>query len=180
LGVVIATMTLLAFAWTARSAPVVAFALLWTVAMYLPVSNLLPVSHFFVAERYLYVPSFGICLLLALMLDALAGVQYRTHRGHVWAAAVACLIVAAGAARTFHRTLDWRDSLTFWSANVHSVPEASARANFSLGLALFREERPAEAIPHFERAVKMVPHFPPYRRMLDRARERAADPGTSE
>ena len=50
----------------ARRAPVVAWATAWVLVMYLPVSNVVPLTQFFVAERYLYVPSFGVCLLGAL------------------------------------------------------------------------------------------------------------------
>ena len=39
-----------------------AFAVAWTVAMYPPPANVVPLGPHFVAERYLYVPSFGACL----------------------------------------------------------------------------------------------------------------------
>ena len=57
--------------WLASRSPVAAFAIAWTVITYLPVSNVVPLTAYFVAERYLYVPSFGICLLAAISLDAL-------------------------------------------------------------------------------------------------------------
>jgi len=179
-GVGIAVVALLAFAWTVRFAPAVAFALLWTMVMYIPVSNLLPVGHFFVAERYLYVPSFGICLLLALILDRLARVQNERYRARVWVTAITCAIVLAAAVRTVNRTLDWRNTLTFWSANVKGSADASARANASLGLALLGNARPAEAVEYFEKATAMQPHVQAYRELLGRAREEAKPPPTSE
>jgi hypothetical protein len=180
LGVGIAAIAIVAFTWTARFAPAVAFALLWTMVMYIPVSNLLPVGHFFVAERYLYMPSFGICLLLALILDRLARVQNKRYRARVWVAAITCAIVLAAAVRTVNRALDWRNTLTFWSANVKGGTDASARANASLGLALFRNARPGEAVEYLEKATAMQPHVQAYRELLGRAREEAKHPPSSQ
>ena len=138
----------------ARRAPVVAWAMAWVLVMYLPVSNLVPLTQFFVAERYLYVPSFGICLLAALGLDALR----RTRPAlRVAAVCVTAALVAAGAMRSAVRTRDWYDDLTLWSAAVAAIPDASSRTHGQLALALSNARRGAESIPHFERALALGP-----------------------
>jgi hypothetical protein len=138
----------------ARRAPAAAWAMAWVVAMYLPVSNLVPLTQFFVAERYLYVPSFGICLLAGLGFEAL-----RRARLRAGALAAATLLVAAAAVRSAVRTRDWRDNLTLWSAALAAIPDASSKTHAELALALAGAQRGAEAIPHFERALAMGPEF---------------------
>ena len=139
----------------ARRAPVAAWAMAWVLVMYLPVSNLVPLTQFFVAERYLYVPSFGICLLAALGLDALRRARPAALR--VAAIAATCAVVAAGAMRSAIRTRDWYDDLTLWSAAVAALPEGTSRMHGQLALALSNARRGAESIPHFERALALGP-----------------------
>jgi tetratricopeptide (TPR) repeat protein len=141
----------------ARRAPVVAWAMAWVLVMYLPVSNVVPLTQFFVAERYLYVPSFGVCLLAALALDALRRARPAALQAVAIAAAV--VLVGAGAIRSVARTRDWRDDLTLWSASVAAIPDASSKAHGQLGLALSNAGRGAESIPHFERALALGPEF---------------------
>jgi hypothetical protein len=141
----------------ARRAPIVAWAMAWVLVMYLPVSNVVPLTQFFVAERYLYVPSFGACLLAALGLDALRGA--RTTALRVGAIAAAAVIVGAGAVRSAARTREWRDDLTLWSAAIAAIPDASSKTHGQLALALSNARRGAEAIPHFERALALGPEF---------------------
>jgi hypothetical protein len=96
-GVALVAIALAAFALAARRAPLAAFAIAWTLAMYLPLSNVVPLGPHFVVERYLYVPSFGACLLVALGLDTLR------RRAAPAALAALALLVAGGAARSMAR-----------------------------------------------------------------------------
>jgi Flp pilus assembly protein TadD len=130
----------------------------WVLVMYLPVSNLVPLTQFFVAERYLYVPSFGVCLLAGLALDALRRARPAPLRAAAVGAAV--VVVAAGALRSAARTRDWRDDLTLWSAAIAAIPDASSKTHGQLALALSNARRGAESIPHFERALALGPEFP--------------------
>jgi hypothetical protein len=152
LGAALVAALVLAAALLARRAPVAAFALAWIVVAYLPVSNVVPLTRFFVAERYLYVPSFGLCLLVALGLARLPG------RGALATATV--VLLAAGALRSHARVRDWRDGVALWSAALRVFPEGTGRIHNELGIALWRAGRPAEAVPHLERAVALRPGRP--------------------
>jgi hypothetical protein len=94
LGAGLALGILLALVWCWRRSPVAAYALLWTVVMYLPSSNLVPLPHFFVAERYLYAPSFGLCLIVALLIDRLREAPFRRFQPRAWALGLAALLDA--------------------------------------------------------------------------------------
>jgi hypothetical protein len=156
-GVFVAAGWIAAAVASARRRPLVGWAMAWVVVMYLPVSNVVPLTQFFVAERYLYVPSFGICLLAALGLDALRHARAPALRAGAIAAAV--VVVAAGAVRSAARTRDWRDDLTLWSAAIAAIPDASSKTHGQLALALSNARRGAESIPHFERALALGPEF---------------------
>jgi protein O-mannosyl-transferase len=136
-----------------RRAPAAAFAMAWVIIMYLPVSNVVPLTPYFVAERYLYVPSFGVCLLLAIGAEA---VHRRTAAaGRAVAIGAVVLLVVAGAWRSAARNRDWRDNLSLWAAAVEDAPAASARAHNEYGRALWAAGRNDEAIEHLRTALAL-------------------------
>jgi tetratricopeptide (TPR) repeat protein len=142
----------------ARRSPVAAFAAAWTLITYLPCSNILPLTHFFVAERYLYTPSFGVCLLAAIAVDRALDFASSRGRGLLQAGvAVGCLVLfLTFAARTVGRNSDWRDSYTIWSSAVRDGVR-TARVYNNLGLALFQRGETGAAILEFRRAVRLEP-----------------------
>jgi tetratricopeptide (TPR) repeat protein len=139
-GLALAAAALAAILLATRRAPLAAFAVAWMVAMYLPLANVVPLGPHFIAERYLYVPSFGACLLVALGLDA---IRRRTAGG---ALALLALLVVAGALRSIARVPEWRDSLSLWESALRAVPEGSGNIHSELGLALSAAGRKEEAI----------------------------------
>jgi tetratricopeptide (TPR) repeat protein len=141
----------------ARSTPLAGFAILWTAVMYLPLSNVVAtLTPYPVAERYLYVPSFGLCLLAGI---GVAWLVRPAHRRPLRAAgvAVAIAVVLAGAARSAARVADWREGLGLWSAALAAYPEGSTRIHAELGMAMLAAGRATEAIPHLERALAIGP-----------------------
>jgi hypothetical protein len=162
---------LLAWAGTgaalARRAPLTSFALLWPLVMVAPCSNLLPLTEFFVADRYLYVPSLGACLLAALALDALADFAARSGSASGKAAVIslAALLMASGAIRSFERCRDWHDSYSLWFAARRSG-YSTWRVNHNLGVELYRRGKVDKAIPLLRDAVTQIPQRLSPRRVL--------------
>jgi hypothetical protein len=152
-GVAIVLTSLGMALWLAPRAPVAAFAIAWIAITYLPVSNVVPLTAYFVAERYLYVPSFGICLLAAIALDALG-------RRRALALGAAAAILLAGAIRSRVRVRDWRDDVTLWTAALRLFPDGSARIHSELGRVLAEDGRVDEALPHLEAALALEPMRP--------------------
>jgi tetratricopeptide (TPR) repeat protein len=92
----------------------VSFLLLWiglTLAPSLAIVFKIPAAP--VAERYLYLPSAGYCLLLAYgatrLFSALTSREARTAL-----AAVVVVLLCLGAAATVRRNAVWRSNLTLW------------------------------------------------------------------
>lgn len=140
------------FAWR-RGERVVVFLLIWmagTLAPSLAIVIKIPAAP--VAERYLYIPSVGYCLLLGYGAARLLG---ATGARSVRAAVTAALVIAVGggAAATVHRNAVWRSNLTLW--------EDTAAKNVTnglpmRGLAAVYQERgdAAKASEYFQLALR--------------------------
>lgn len=107
----------------------------WAAGMFgialLPASNLVVSIGATMAERFLYLPSIGFAMAVAVLL-------YRL-RGRVPAQGIAIALVAILAVRTFARNGDWQDNLTLARADVPSAPH-SARLHEMLANALFAQD----------------------------------------
>jgi Flp pilus assembly protein TadD len=128
-----------------------AFGGLWFFITLLPVSQIIP-HHEMVAEHYLYLPSAGVFLAAAVLIEPLL----VTRRYQVAAAAGFALIVALLGLRTIVRNRDWRDSETLWSKTVLTAP-GSARAHINVGEIALRKRQPQQAFRHFSEAVRIQP-----------------------
>jgi Flp pilus assembly protein TadD len=144
----------IAAAW--RKRPAVAFALLLLALPLLPVANLLMPIGTILAERLLYLPSAGLCVLfgLAFVTAQAAG---RPERRRL-AVAGLVLVTAAGAVRSAWRYRDWADDRTIWAAAVRLSPD-NVRARFNYGAASERAHDDAEAERAYRHAVEVWMHF---------------------
>jgi len=142
----------------ARRQPLAGWAMAWTAVMYAPCSNLVPLTPFFVAERYLYVPSFGICLLLALLLDrglvATGGKASSDLKAGL--TAIAVLVIAAGALRSAIRSRDWRDEEALWRSAIAAECD-TWRARLNLGNAYLAQGRKPAAAAEYRTALTRRP-----------------------
>jgi Flp pilus assembly protein TadD len=131
------------------------FAVLLTIVPLLPTFHLGALNQGLenaFAERYLYLPSVGFVLLVALMLDSLR-VRNRPH----WAAAVAAVLLAGSyAVATVARNPVWKDQLTLWTDTVRKSPH-SGIAHMNYGAALIYSGRKAEGSAEMRRAATMNP-----------------------
>ncbi len=104
-------------AWrTRRTIPGIAIGLAWMVITISPVANVVFPTEFLVAERTLYLPSFGIVFGLACAAAAIRSPRLRV--------AVVAVAVAAGAARTIIRIPAWHDDETHYQALKREAPRS--------------------------------------------------------
>jgi Tfp pilus assembly protein PilF len=152
-----------ASAWALRRAPAPGLGALWfwiTLAPSLAV-NLLPLPNTTVAERFLYLPTVGFCLILgwgaARLLGPAAlgrGAQIRP----VPSVGLALVLLLYGVL-TLWRNEDWRDEHRLYSRMVETSPEAAIPR---LNLAFIQLER-GEIVPanqHLREAVRLAPGNP--------------------
>lgn len=107
-------------AYAARRAPVVSFAIAWVFVTLVPVSCLLVFpTPAMMAERYLYLPSFGLALLAGWQFDRLSG---RDNR-RLAVLAVAGLLAVVLGILTVVQSFAWRDFGTLSSRMIADAPE---------------------------------------------------------
>ncbi len=115
-------------------APVIAFAALWVVISYFPVSNipvLLPTVR---AERFWYFPAIGTSILLAVAFVRLFELARRV-RAVPAAIGVIALFLGFQCFAARRHALDYNNDLDFWNATRHAVPRsAKAHLNYSVML----------------------------------------------
>lgn len=106
-----------------RRAPLAAFAALWVFIMLLPVMNIYALGRNVFAERYLYLPSFGFCLLAVII----AGAVIKRLPERVAKATSALLVVAVllwFSSQTIARNRDWHDDATLFRRTLASSANA--------------------------------------------------------
>ena len=106
-----------------------AWGVLFFFLMLLPTTNLLLPIGSIMAERFLYLPSIGFCLVAALALRPMGAALARAAVAEPrWLAPAArvlpALAVALLALRTHIRNADWQDNFTLWTSAVAAVPDS--------------------------------------------------------
>ncbi len=117
-----------------------------------PTSNLLFPIGSIMAERFMYLPTLGLCGCVVVV----AG-QIKLQQPRIKWAALGALCLAFGL-RTYARNFDWRDSASLWSSAVDSYPD-SARAHYNLGDALIQGSDVTGAIAQFQAALRIRPDY---------------------
>ena len=154
----------------------------------LPTLGLVQVGEQALADRYSYLPHFG--LLLALVwgvggvLARVAEVAPRLARG--LAALLAVLCVALAAARAAAQLPAWSSSEELFGRSLGATARAEAelarvlaalpdspQAHYELGRLRSRQGRVAEAEDAWREAVRLAPDWAEPRRALERARGQA-------
>jgi protein O-mannosyl-transferase len=110
-----------------RRAPAVSFSLAWIGVALIIVSNLIVPSGILLAERTLYLPSVGACLLLAILWETLRGRVGPPAMGAV------AVLLAAGAIHSLMRSEIWRSNETLLPQLVRDAP-GSFRADWVAGM----------------------------------------------
>ncbi len=128
----------------------------WLVLAWLPASNLIPIRGFVVAERYLYLPSAGLCIALAGVAAEATRLRGRWRRA-VSAVVVTLLFTLGGLAVSQARI--WKDIRTFYEALVHLNP-GSAFAHNNLGGIYLGIGQDAWAQAEFRETLRLQPGHP--------------------
>jgi hypothetical protein len=114
--------------------PLVAFALVWAVVSYFPVSNIPVVLPTVRAERFWYFPAIGTAVVLGVGLSKLFAVARRVNAVPAAAGLLAFYLGFQCVAARLH-ALDYTNDLVFWDATRKAVPRsAKAHLNYSVML----------------------------------------------
>ncbi|XP_013187086.2 protein O-mannosyl-transferase TMTC2 [Amyelois transitella] len=123
---------------------------------FLPATNVFYYVGFVVAERVLYMPSVGFCLLLGFG----AGVLTKKYYEDDWKTSIfmVFLLIVFGAmcGNTVRRNWDWHDEESLFRSAIHVNPP---KAYGNLGSILISQGRLAEAQVAFEKALYHRPNM---------------------
>ena len=139
--------------WASRRERIALFALAWFFITLLPVSNVIPLSTL-MAERYLYLPSMGFCLLLAIAFWR--AYNHLEEDRKIIPAILFIFIIIFYSAVTIDRNADWRDDLTLWSSTIKMNPN-SYDAHLNLGKTYFEKSLYDPAIAEYREALRLDP-----------------------
>src|SRR6185369_16748039 len=131
LAVVAAALVYAIRSWPKKSA--VAFGILFFYITILPVSNWLIPTSLIMAERFLYLPSMGVCLVAGFVWTSLphSSVKQIAGAGILAAAILLCI----------SDTFIWRNELSFYRNIVQVLPN-NVRGRQGYGVALVEAGRP--------------------------------------
>jgi len=123
-------------------------------ALYLPGLSRVPF-----ADRYLYLPSMGFAMVLAMLLkrplEGAASAQSRRLRAA--AVSVFVLVSAFYGVSSGLRNLRWQDEFSLWNSSVKGVSgEYRYYAYYQLGTAALRKDMHEDAVTYFKEAIRVT------------------------
>jgi len=111
-----------------RRVPLASFAAAWVFLTLLPVMNIRGVGINVFTERYLYIPSWGFCLLVAWLASQGLSRIPRTQRTY-WAGAALAGISLLYGIQTYRRNRDWKNDFVFYTRAAEASPNSSSMQN---------------------------------------------------
>jgi tetratricopeptide (TPR) repeat protein len=139
--------------WRVRAQPYLAVGWLWFLGMLAPVIGLVHVGMQSMADRYDYLPSVGLFIMIIW-----AAREWVPRWGAQAPAILAGLAVAGCLAATWTQAQYWKDSETLFR-HALAVTEQNGLIESNLGQVLLQEGRVDEALPHLLRAVEFAPKY---------------------
>lgn len=132
------------------------FAASWIFVTLLPVSNLVPIRGFVLAERYLYIPSVGLTIVAALVASRAMGSRIPTWGKGLVGVSIAAVLITFSSA-TVLRNNQWSDQLAIYLEMVKASPD-SFFAHNNLGLQYLERGDLDEGIVHLKKALALDPN----------------------
>ncbi len=148
----LAAITTLAVRWR-RPCPWILVGWLWFLGTLVPVIGLVQVGGQAWADRYTYLPSIGLFIMLAWSVD-----RWLEHRsgGLGWVTGAAFVGLLACIFATERQLPYWDGSLALFGRIVANFPDCAGAQN-GMGVALSALGRKTEAIEHFKEALRLEP-----------------------
>ena len=144
--------------WRFRARPVVAVGLAVFFITLLPVLNIIPISET-AAERFLYYPTLGSCLLLATIFAPALSKIRRNKSAVDWILVSGFVVlISAYSVKTVTRNTVWKSEETLFAATVTDAAE-NARAHLNMGNTYYKDGNLYEAIEEYEKALAIDPRL---------------------
>jgi tetratricopeptide (TPR) repeat protein len=123
----------------------------WYLGTLIPVIGLVKIGAQAMADRYTYLPSIGIAIILVWGIPLLF--QREDMRKRIlFPAGIAYLAILA--VLTWQQCGYWKNSIELFNHTLH-ITKDNDLAHINLGLALFAEGKSEEAIDHYNKAIRL-------------------------
>ncbi len=147
-------LTVTTLVWRERFArPYLLTGWLWFLGTLVPVIGLIQVGQQAIADRSAYIPLIGIFVMMVWGAADLADHRQLSFRSR---ARIAAIVLAILVLFTCDQLRYWRSAVDLW-AHTGDVTKDNFFAEQNLGAALLASDHYQEALPHFEKAVKLRP-----------------------
>jgi tetratricopeptide (TPR) repeat protein len=144
----IAAMIIAVFHWR-KSQPLAAWGIAFFLVMLFPVSNVAVRIGTIMAERFLYLPGIGLCVVVAIGIERLSRIGERVSIARAaWpriGIAVAAIVLIGLTLRTRARNSDWRDGRSIWQSAVEAAPR-SFKTHLGLSASLWESGKNESAL----------------------------------
>ncbi|PIU83098.1 MAG: hypothetical protein COS68_05840 [Elusimicrobia bacterium CG06_land_8_20_14_3_00_38_11] len=127
---------------TIKINPVFAFSILWFFAFLFPVSNIIPIGDF-IAERFLYISSFGFCLFVGDLI----------HRNKKLIKTAPFILVIFSFITVKQNTV-WKNNISLWTYTTQKFPN-NWRAFWELGKCYRTEKNADDTIKNFKKSIAL-------------------------
>ncbi|MEY3368509.1 MAG: hypothetical protein RI973_1664 [Bacteroidota bacterium] len=141
---------------------ILSYCILFYLASLSVVSNLVFPVGTNMSERFIYMPSVGFALLVALLFQRLAGKRKVVM-------AMGALVLLVLGIMTFSRNFAWQDNYTLFTTDVKTVPNSAKLRNACGGELIAQSLKPenearktamlAEAVDHLKAAISIHPTY---------------------
>jgi len=135
--------------------PVLAFGMFWFFISYIPVSNWVPISYI-LADRYMYMPSVGYCVVLVALGQAFYGwlLTTRPRKAIGIASFLAVALTVSYTSTTLAYNRHWGNQETLMTYMLRCNP-MSPQAYNGLGIHYLQQGMYAKAEQHFSRSIEL-------------------------
>jgi len=145
----------LVIVWFARRLPFAVTGWFWFLGMLIPTIGLVQVSNQSMADRYTYLPSIGVFIILAWGAGE-AFVRWRLPKAVIGIATG--LVLIACAVRTGDQLRYWRDGERLFR-HALAVTDRNFVAENNLGNVLLDKGQVDEAMTHYQKALELQPRY---------------------
>jgi len=129
-----------------RSNSVFQTAFAFLIVPFLPATNILYHVGFTVAERTLYLPAVGFCILLSFIIVKLSRLVY-SKPNHI-----AMIVVSIYASQVVIRNPVWKSEYDLWNNDANNFCQNNCKANNNLAWALMEKGMHQDALDYAEKA----------------------------
>ncbi|XP_065917922.1 protein O-mannosyl-transferase TMTC4-like [Dysidea avara] len=123
---------------------------------FIPSAGIIFRVGFVVAERVLYLPSLGFCLIVAIGFQRLHSILPKILQKVLYACMMFILLIMA--ARTMRRNQDWYSDITLYKSGILLNPR-NVKMHNNYGLELKSSGRVREAEQHYMKAIELEENY---------------------